>query len=163
MDRAMAQDKNTLDAREDDSRSEPALPLSFQGSSSASSSDSAGEPSFMPPPPIQLLPPPLPGSAAPRTDFIPPSAPPQQVTPPLPAEEQSLLEQPASSDDDDDEGFEPGTGAPRRRMARRRPAGPSRNRIAANDDGPSIGGLIFALQQKPSNALFKFAAIASGI
>ena len=46
-------------------------------------------------------------------------------------------------------------------MARRRPAGPSRNRVAANDDGPSIGGLIFALQQKPSNAPFKFAAIAS--
>ncbi len=50
---------------------------------------------------------------------------------------------------------------PRRRVARRRPAGPSRNRIAANDDGPSIGGLIFALQQKPSNAVYKYAAIAS--
>src|SRR5437762_3431863 len=42
---------------------------------------------------------------------------------------------------------DPTTGA-RRRTARRRPAGPSRNRVAANDDGPSIGGLIFALQQK---------------
>jgi predicted NBD/HSP70 family sugar kinase len=52
---------------------------------------------------------------------------------------------------------------PRRRMARRRSAGPSRNRIAANDDGPSIGGLIFALQQKPSNAPFRYAAIASAI
>jgi len=51
--------------------------------------------------------------------------------------------------------------APRRRTARRRAAGPSRNRIAANDDGPSIGGLIFALQQKPSNAPFKFAAVTS--
>jgi ABC-type transporter Mla subunit MlaD len=50
---------------------------------------------------------------------------------------------------------------PRRRVARRRPAGPSRNRVAANDDGPSIGGLIFALQQKPSNAVFKYAAIGS--
>ncbi|MEI9902369.1 MAG: hypothetical protein WDN31_22385 [Hyphomicrobium sp.] len=48
-------------------------------------------------------------------------------------------------------------------MARRRPAGPSRNRIAANDDGPSIGGLIFALQQKPSNTPFKYAAIASAV
>ncbi len=46
-------------------------------------------------------------------------------------------------------------------MARRRAAGPSRNRIAANDDGPSIGGLIFALQQKPSSAPYKFAAIVS--
>ena len=53
--------------------------------------------------------------------------------------------------------------APRRRVARRRPAGPSRNRIAANDDGPSIGGLIFALQQKPSNAVYKYAAIGSVI
>ena len=50
---------------------------------------------------------------------------------------------------------------PRRRVARRRPAGPSRNRIAANDDGPSIGGLIYALQQKPSNTPFKFAATVS--
>src|SRR5262245_29512858 len=34
-----------------------------------------------------------------------------------------------------------------RRSAKRRPAGPPRARIAANDDAPSIGGLIFALQQ----------------
>ncbi|MGZ5823596.1 MAG: hypothetical protein ACXWJ2_06610 [Hyphomicrobium sp.] len=52
---------------------------------------------------------------------------------------------------------------PRRRVARRRPAGPSRNRVAANDDGPSIGGLIYALQQKPSNTPFKFAATVSVI
>src|SRR5262245_62876593 len=38
-----------------------------------------------------------------------------------------------------------------RRPAKRRPAGPARPNIAANDDAPSIGGLIFALQQKPSN------------
>ncbi len=50
---------------------------------------------------------------------------------------------------------------PRRRVARRRPAGPARNRIAANDDAPSIGGLIYALDQKPSNKPFKFAAAAS--
>jgi predicted pyridoxine 5'-phosphate oxidase superfamily flavin-nucleotide-binding protein/predicted NBD/HSP70 family sugar kinase len=56
---------------------------------------------------------------------------------------------------------EPEIEPPRRRVARRRPAGPSRNRIAANDDGPSIGGLIYALQQKPSGAAFKYAAIAS--
>src|SRR6185295_17262555 len=37
-----------------------------------------------------------------------------------------------------------------RRAAKRRPAGPPRARIAANDDAPSIGGLIFALQQRPS-------------
>ncbi len=45
---------------------------------------------------------------------------------------------------------------------RRRPAAPPRARIAANDDAPSIGGLIFALQQKPSNRSFMLAAAASG-
>lgn len=50
-----------------------------------------------------------------------------------------------------------------RRMARRRPAGPPRGKIAANDDAPSIGGLIYALEQKPSSAPFKYAAIATGV
>ena len=72
-----------------------------------------------------------------------------QLTPP------DLPTGPPSADDADMDG------SPRRRMARRRPAGPSRNRIAANDDGPSIGGLIYALQQKPSNKPFKVAGIAS--
>jgi hypothetical protein len=49
-----------------------------------------------------------------------------------------------------------------RRAAKRRPAGPPRARIAANDDAPSIGGLIFALQQRPSRRPFELAAIASG-
>lgn len=48
-----------------------------------------------------------------------------------------------------------------RRMARRRPAGPPRGKIAANDDAPSIGGLIYALEQKPSTTPFKYAAIAT--
>ncbi|HEX2843033.1 hypothetical protein [Hyphomicrobium sp.] len=48
-----------------------------------------------------------------------------------------------------------------RRMARRRPAGPPRGTIAANDDAPSIGGLIYALEQKPSTTPFKYAAIAT--
>lgn len=52
---------------------------------------------------------------------------------------------------------------PARRSARRRPAGPPRTRIAANDDAPSIGGLIYALDQKPSNKPFQYAAIASAI
>ncbi|MCH9765093.1 MAG: hypothetical protein K0U34_03760, partial [Alphaproteobacteria bacterium] len=57
-----------------------------------------------------------------------------------------------------------GTGdAPARRVARRRPAGPVKGTIAANDDAPSIGGLIYALEQKPSNRPFVFAAIASAI
>jgi len=40
---------------------------------------------------------------------------------------------------------------------RRRTAGPARQRIAANDDTPSIGGLIYALQQRPSNQPFMVA------
>ena len=32
-----------------------------------------------------------------------------------------------------------------RRLAKRRPAGPARPKIAANDDAPSIGGLIYSL------------------
>jgi Apolipoprotein A1/A4/E domain len=47
----------------------------------------------------------------------------------------------------------------------RRPAGPPPRRIAAaaaaNDDVPSIGGLIFALQQKPSKSPFVVALFAS--
>ncbi len=50
-----------------------------------------------------------------------------------------------------------------RRPARRRPAGPSRARIAANDDAPSIGGLIYALNERPSNKPFVYAAAASGV
>ena len=48
-----------------------------------------------------------------------------------------------------------------RRVARRRPAGPVRGKIAANDDVPSIGGLIYALEQKPSTKIFRVATIAS--
>ena len=52
--------------------------------------------------------------------------------------------------------------AGQRRTARRRPAGPSRGRLAANDDVPTIGGLIYALEQKPSTKPFQYAAVASG-
>lgn len=51
--------------------------------------------------------------------------------------------------------------APARRVARRRPAGPVRGKIAANDDVPSIGGLIYALEQKPSTKIFRLATLAS--
>ena len=85
----------------------------------------------------------------------------QSTSPPTPP---SLPEAPASDAHSDKLAVPADAEAPRpprRRVARRRPAGPSRNRIAANDDGPSIGGLIYALQQKPSNTPFKFAATAS--
>ena len=56
-----------------------------------------------------------------------------------------------------------GEGEPGRRLARRRPAGPPRQRIAANDDAPTIGGLIFALEQKPANTPFVYAGIFSAL
>jgi len=51
----------------------------------------------------------------------------------------------------------------RRRASRRRGAGPARDHIAANDDAPTIGGLIFALHQKPSNQPFRVAGIATAV
>jgi predicted pyridoxine 5'-phosphate oxidase superfamily flavin-nucleotide-binding protein len=154
MDGAMAHDKSTLDAEDCEVRPEPTLSLPTEGSApSSTDADNGSEPPFQHTPPMQLLPPPLPGGAAAK-----PAADPQTEAPPpaaeLPVEEKSLL-------DDLHPEVEPPDATPRRRMARRRAAGPSRNRIAANDDGPSIGGLIFALQQKPSNTPFKFATIAS--
>lgn len=62
---------------------------------------------------------------------------------------------PAPADEQDDN--------PSRRVARRRPAGPGRDRIAANDDAPSIGGLIYALNQRPSKKPLLYAGIASGL
>ena len=90
--------------------------------------------------------------------------PPPLRPPRLPDASDSVLPAPEPDPDaGEPEDMDAEADIPRRRVARRRPAGPSRNRIAANDDGPSIGGLIFALQQKPSNAVFKYAAIASVI
>ena len=45
----------------------------------------------------------------------------------------------------------------------RRVAKPARNRIAANDDLPSIGGLIYSLQQRPARTPFYVAFGASAI
>ncbi len=56
---------------------------------------------------------------------------------------------------------QPANDQPARRVARRRPAGPVRGKIAANDDVPSIGGLIYALEQKPSTKIFRLATLAS--
>ena len=149
MDGAMAQDKTTAD-EDIEVRPEPTLSLSSTSTSpeGTTSEDSAGEPPFETAAPVQFLPPPIPKPAAEATPDTPPA------DPEPPAKEKSLLDTP-------DTDTEPVDATPRRRMARRRAAGPSRNRIAANDDGPSIGGLIFALQQKPSSAPYKFAAIVS--
>lgn len=85
-----------------------------------------------------------------------------RLPPPLPNAVRSEPPEPASSErgrsvPDEDESAQP------RRTARRRPAGPPRGKVAANDDAPSIGGLIYALEQKPSMAPFKYAAIATGV
>jgi septation ring formation regulator EzrA len=50
-----------------------------------------------------------------------------------------------------------------RRVGRRRAAGPSRGSGATNEDAPSIGGLIFALNQKPTGQPFYYAAIGTGV
>ncbi|MEO1281925.1 MAG: hypothetical protein AAFV69_09340 [Pseudomonadota bacterium] len=63
----------------------------------------------------------------------------------------------ADIDQDDEEQ----TDGSQRRSAKRRPSGPVRRQVAANDDAPSIGGLIYALEQKPSSTPFKYAAAAS--
>ncbi|MEL6422804.1 MAG: hypothetical protein AAFQ42_10210, partial [Pseudomonadota bacterium] len=55
---------------------------------------------------------------------------------------------------------QPEEAVPVRRVGRRRAAGPARP--AANDDVPSIGGLIYALQQKPSRRPFTVAAVMTG-
>lgn len=67
---------------------------------------------------------------------------------------------PFNADNTDIDG---GDAAAERRVARRRPAGPVRGKIAANDDAPSIGGLIYALEQKPSNEIYRHATIASAV
>ncbi len=128
----MAQDKNIpLSAREAERKSEPSLSIPGDDAVVDLSTREIGTNAADQRPP-PLLPPRLPGA------------------------EVDALQQSEPEGDADIE-----IETPARRVARRRPAGPSRNRIAANDDGPSIGGLIFALQQKPSNAVFRYAAVAS--
>ena len=53
--------------------------------------------------------------------------------------------------------------SPKRRMARRRAAGPARQASRPRGSASSIGGLIHALEQKPSTRPFMLAAIASGV
>jgi hypothetical protein len=57
----------------------------------------------------------------------------------------------------------PSAGAPQRRSspAAAARAFPSPGQVAANDDMPSIGGLIYALQQRPSKSPFVMALAAS--
>ncbi|MGI9403080.1 MAG: hypothetical protein ACR2OF_01040, partial [Hyphomicrobium sp.] len=112
-------------------------------------------------------PPPLPGSEAKEPPSLPTSD--AKEAPPSGSD----TEEPSSAKAHDEEEAggsreqqpEPPSGpqpdTPSRRVARRRPTGPVRRRVAANDDAPSMGGLIYALQQKPSSKPFKIAGIAS--
>ena len=93
--------------------------------------------------PVERLMPPKASADAPRG---PPEAP-----PPLPIAQPTAANQAGEA-----------AGNASRRTAKRRAAGPARTQIAANDDAPSIGGLIFALHQKPSNQPFLIAAGTSG-
>lgn len=88
-----------------------------------------------------------------------PSSPLLSLPPPLLGAETQAPVPSAPEPEKDTPADEPST----RRVARRRPAGPVRGKIAANDDVPSIGGLIYALEQKPSNKVFRIAAMGSAV
>ena len=111
----------------------------------------AAAPKLLPPPP-----PALPGRTAPLAESPQLQAQQQQANPPAaPVDLPALPPVPPPAAES--------TADTPRRTAKRRPAGPPRARIAANDDAPSIGGLIFSLQQKPSNKPFMVAAAGSGV
>ncbi len=52
---------------------------------------------------------------------------------------------------------------PARPAPQKRPSAATRSHVPANDDMPSIGGLIYAMQQRPSRSPFLIALIASAI
>ncbi len=52
---------------------------------------------------------------------------------------------------------------PGKPAAQRRPVAPARAHVPANDELPSIGGLIYALQQRPSRSPFLIAVAASAV
>jgi hypothetical protein len=82
----------------------------------------------------------------------------------LRAEQQRKTSEPKTEETKPADPGDAGAAAARAAARGRRPAGPAPRRIAAaaaNDDLPSIGGLIFALQQKPSKSPFHIALVAS--
>lgn len=112
-------------------------------------------------------PPPLPGaSAAPHAqpgDPIPVGQPPP-LGAPIPVAPNHTLPTPKTHTADHAAPTSPPNEADaakssKRRASKRRAAG--QPRVAANDDAPSIGGLIFALHAKPSQRPMQVAAIAS--
>ena len=171
-DGAMAQDPQIK--RDDDASLMERLADAQRTAAQEMEASGALPPVIAAPPRDVPTPPPLPGSIRPTAPETVTSAPPARQ--PVPAEPQSAapaapppvepvaeagLE--ADASDTASTGGIPPPPAPPRRVARRRPAGPVRSAIAANDDAPSIGGLIFALEQKPSSDPFRYATIASAV
>ena len=171
-DGAMAQDPQIK--RDDDASFVERLADAQRSAAGEMEASAALPPVIAAPPRAVPTPPPLPGSIRPTAPETVTSAPPARQ--PVPAEPQSAapaapppvepvaeagLE--ADASDTASTGGIPPPPAPPRRVARRRPAGPVRSAIAANDDAPSIGGLIFALEQKPSSDPFRYATIASAV
>lgn len=153
----MAQEKKIITEVEADA------PLAVTESLPETASDRTPAPSFIPmaPPPMLgqpfAAPPPLPPAAM-------DAAPQAEAASDKPARD-SAKKKISSSLNIPETRTAPAeaTDKPARRAAKRRPAGPVRSQLAANDDAPSIGGLIYALEQKPANTPFRYAAIASAI
>jgi hypothetical protein len=106
--------------------------------------------------------PPIPKPAAPAaTAALPPAAPAKLIasSPKTAAEAAAEFAPSAGADTETEAISEP----PARRAAKRRPAGPARTQLAANDDIPTIGALIYALEQKPSSQPFKVATYVSAV
>src|SRR5262249_6321671 len=143
-------------------RTGPAIAMPSLGSAPPNSARERTEPSMAMPSPG----PAPPNSARQPTGpaiAMPPlrSAPPRPATPP-PFQSTALgALKPGGHDRATSGSAGPSPDPTPRRPAKRRAAGPARAKIAANDDAPSIGGLIFSLQQRPSNRPFQAAAGAS--
>ncbi|MFM2423047.1 MAG: hypothetical protein RL291_1577, partial [Pseudomonadota bacterium] len=113
----------------------------------------AFEPRAVEPAPVVLVPSPPPApeppvKAAPAPALPPPQAKASRIPASLPPRAEPAPPAPEVEAPDT-----------KRRQAKRRAAGPARDKIAANDDAPSIGGLIYALNQQPSRQPFQVAGL----
>lgn len=138
----------TASAKGASAANEPPLPAAAKPAAPSIMPSARASPT---PPPLPTLPSPTPSASEPDTD--------KRITargaaaPARDAPKAAPADKPLTSDGE----------PPPRRQARRRAAGPARGPMAANDDSPSIGGLIYALEQKPTNTPFVYAGIASAI
>ena len=151
-----------------DGESGPSAPYSLAAALSATALPDGVAPPQLPVPPISAT-----GTITGPVKGPPPLQQPAKapVVPAPPASTRTAITSPAKSPVNaggDDDGANAGGSSQLsqnsgRRPAKRRPAGPARTTIAANDDIPTIGALIYALEQKPSRQPFKVAAVASTI